>query len=210
MLNADAERSSHRRIAARTESALNVNDVLHSRRALRRSRRAVAHRQPRAGGAPCRRRVHQRHAPVAVLRRVGRLCRAPRLRRRRRHPPRRLAPLRADGSVLHQGVRGRHQLELLGAARRVEVDGVRQPRHHQARIRQDAGRLPDLSRAQAARSRRPRRLRLRHRRARAAVGEAHGRRAAHARPAVAVRRPAACGRRCTRWPSTSDAAVCWC
>ena len=37
--------------------------------------------------------------------------------------------------LLHQGVRGRVEHELLGAAGRVEVDGLRQHRHHQARLR---------------------------------------------------------------------------
>ena len=46
----------------------------------------------------------------------------------RRHPPRRLAAVRADRSLLRQAVRGRHQHQLLGAARRLEVDGLRQPR----------------------------------------------------------------------------------
>ena len=50
------------------------------RRALRRSGRAVAHRQPRAGRAVRRGGVHQRDAPVAVLRRVGGFRRAPGLR----------------------------------------------------------------------------------------------------------------------------------
>ena len=94
-------------------------------------------RQPRAGRALRGRRVHQRDAPLAVLRRVGRLRRAPRLHPRRRHPPRGLEAVRAHRPLLHQGVRGRHQLQLRRAARRVEVDGVRQPRHHQARLRPD-------------------------------------------------------------------------
>ena len=53
--------------------------------------------------------------------------------------------LGADRPLLHQGVRGRHQRQLRGTARRVEVDGLRQPRHHQARIRPDPRRLSDLS-----------------------------------------------------------------
>ena len=82
--------------------------------------------------------------------------------------------------VLRQGVRGRLERQLQRAARRVEVDGVRRAAQ-QARLRQDAGRVSDLSRAQAARSRRPRHLRRGHRRPRAAVGQAPRRRAAHAR-----------------------------
>ena len=37
--------------------------------------------------------------------------------------------LRADRPLLRQAVRGGHQHQLLGAARRLEVDGVLQPRH---------------------------------------------------------------------------------
>ncbi len=70
-----------------------------------------------------RRRVHQRPAPRAVLRRVDRLRRASRLRGRRRHPPRGLAAVRAHRPVLRQAVRGGHQRQLLGPARRLEVDG---------------------------------------------------------------------------------------
>ena len=94
-----------------------------------------ADREPRAAGAHRRRRLHQRPAPRAVLRRVDRLRRAPRLRAGRRHPPRRLAAVRAHRPLLRQGVRSRHEHELLGAARRLEVDGLRQPRRHQARVR---------------------------------------------------------------------------
>ena len=104
----------------------------------------------------------------------------------RRHPPRRLAAVRADRPLLHQGVRGGHELQLRGAARRLEVDGVRQPRHHQARLRPDARRVPDLSGAPAARPRRARGVRQRHRRVRAAVGQAHGGGAARARSAEAA------------------------
>ncbi len=57
----------------------------------------------------------------------------------------------------------------------------------QARLRPHARRLPHLPRAQAARPGRPRRLRPRHRRVRAAVGQAHGHGAARARPAHAVK-----------------------
>ena len=62
-----------------------------------------------------RRRLHQRPAPRAVLRRVDRLRRAPRLRAGRRHPARGLAAVRAHGPVLRQAVRGGHQRQLLGA-----------------------------------------------------------------------------------------------
>ena len=98
----------------------------HSRRAVRRSRRSSRG----SGTSSCvaragRRRLHQRPAPGAVLRRVGRLRRAPRLRAGRRHPARRLEAVRADRPLLRQGVRSGHERELLGAARRVEVDGLR-------------------------------------------------------------------------------------
>ena len=53
-----------------------------ARRAVRRSEDPRADRQPRAAGADGRRRLHQRPAPRAVLRRVDRLRRASRLRRR--------------------------------------------------------------------------------------------------------------------------------
>jgi hypothetical protein len=52
--------------------------------------------------------------------------------------------------LLHQGVRGRDQHELLGAARRVEVDGLRQPRHHQARLRAHPHGVSDESRPSPA------------------------------------------------------------
>ena len=128
-----------------------------------------------------RRRVHQRPAPRAVLRRVDRLRRASRLRRRRRHPPRRLAAVRANRSLLRQAVRGRHQHQLHDPVRHLAVDELLERRRHQARIRLVPRRLPRLPRAAAARPRRHHHLRRRHRHARAAVGEALQRRAAHAR-----------------------------
>ena len=51
-----------------------------SRRAVRRPEGPGADRQPRAARAQRRRRLHQRPAPRAVLRRLDRLRRAPRLR----------------------------------------------------------------------------------------------------------------------------------
>ncbi len=81
-------------------------------RPLRRSRGARADRQPRAGGAQRRRWRHQRNAPIAVLRRVGRFRRAPRLCTRRRHPPRGLEGVCTNRPVLRQRVRGRLQREL--------------------------------------------------------------------------------------------------
>ena len=163
------------------------------RRAVRRPGGARAHRQPRAGRALGRRRVHQRPAPLAALRRVGRFRRAPRLRRRattsgawtggcsartdRFYIKEYEADTNANFSVLLDvsksmgfGSRGITKLDYA----------------------QDARRLPDLPRAPAARPRRPRRLRRRHRRVRAAVGQAHGRRAPHARSAEAVAARAAC------------------
>ena len=49
----------------------------------------------------------------------------------------------------------------------------------------------------------------RHRRARAAVGQAHGDGAARARPAEAGTARAVCASRSTRWRSTSAGAACW-
>ena len=178
------------------------------RGALRRPRRPRTRRQPRAGRSLGGGRVHQRDAPLAVFRRVGRFRRAPRLHARRRHPPRGLAAVRADRSLLHEGVRGRLERELRRAARRVEVDGVRQPRHHQARLRPDARRLPDLSRAPAAR---PRRLRRRStttssitcRRRRSTWS-----RAARPRSRCSRRSRGSSVRRCRSWRSTSGAAAC--
>ena len=77
----------------------------------------------------------------------------------------------------------------------------------QARLRQDAGGVPDLSRAQAARPRRPGHLRRRRRRSRAAVGQAPRRRAAHARSRQGRAARPARSRRCASWPSTSAAAA---
>ncbi len=134
-----------------------------------------------------RRRLHQRPAPRAVLRRVGRLRRASRVCRRRRHSPRGLAAVRAHGSVLHQAVRGRHERQLLRVARRVEVDVVHQPRRDEARVREVSGGVPGVSVAAAARSRGDHHVRRGRRGARAAVGQALQRAAAHARPAKAER-----------------------
>ena len=59
----------------------------------------------------------------------------------------------AHRPLLHQGVRGRLEHELLGAAGRLEVDGVRRAAD-QARLRQDAGGVPHLPGAHPARPRR--------------------------------------------------------
>ena len=126
----------------------------HPRRAVHGSRGARAHREPGARVARGRRRLHQRPAQGAVLRRLGRLRRAPRLRAGRRHPPHGLEAVGAHRPLLHQGVRSRDEHELLGAARRVEVDGLRQPRHHQVRLRAHPHRVPDQPRAPPARPRR--------------------------------------------------------
>ncbi len=112
------------------------------RRAVRRSEDPRPDRQPRTAGADRRRRVHQRPAPRAVLRRVDRLRRASRLRRRRRHPPRRLAAVRAHRSLLRQAVRGRHQHQLHDPVRHLEVDEVRERRRLEARVRIVSRRLP--------------------------------------------------------------------
>ena len=70
---------------------------------------------------------------------------------------------------------------FIGAARHLEVDGVRERRRRQARIRLLPRRVPRLPGAPAARPRRHHHLRQRHRHPRAAVGEALQRGAAHAR-----------------------------
>ena len=97
----------------RAERALSdYGNPRHSRRALRRSEGPRADQEPRAARAERRRRLHQRAAPRAVLRRVDRLRRAPRLRAGRRHPARGLAAVRAHGPVLRQAVRSGHQRQL--------------------------------------------------------------------------------------------------
>ena len=100
----------------------------HARRAVRGSVRPGADRQPRTAGAHRRGRLHQRPAPRAAPRLLDRFRRAPRLRARRRHAPRRLARVRADRSLLREAVRGRHEREPRGGARRVDVDALRQRR----------------------------------------------------------------------------------
>ena len=102
------------------------------RRAVRRSEDPRADRQPRAARADGGGRVHQRPAPRAVLRRVDRLRRASRLRGGRRHPPRRLAAVRAHRSLLRQAVRGRHQHQLHHPVRHLEVDEVLERRRHRS------------------------------------------------------------------------------
>ena len=69
-------------------------------------------RQPRTRCPDRGRGVHQRAAPLAAPRRVDGLRRAPAVHAGRRHPPHRLAAVRADATVLRQGVRGRHQHQL--------------------------------------------------------------------------------------------------
>ena len=132
------------------------------------------HREPGARVTRRGGRVHQRAAQGPVLRRVGRLRRTPRLRARRRRAPDGLARVGPHRPAVHQGVRGRVQHELLGAAGRVEVDGLRQPRHHQARLRAHPRRVPDQPGAPPARPRGLCGVRQRRRGVRAAVGQAHG------------------------------------
>ena len=115
---------------------LNNGTALPSRRPVRRPEGPRAHRQPRAAGQDGRRRIHQRAPSLAVLRRVGRFRRAPGLHAGRRHPPGRLEAVRAHRSLLPEGVRGRHERELLGHPRHLAVDELLEPRHLQARIRQ--------------------------------------------------------------------------
>ena len=155
-----------------------------------------------------RRRLHQRPAPRAVLRRVDRLRRAPRLRAGRRHPARGLAAVRAHRPVLRQAVRGGHQRQLLGAARRVEVDGLREPAaSRSSSTRRILAACLGVPLAPAARPRRHRHVRRRHRHLRAAVGQALQRAAAHARSREGRAARAACSRCSARSPSTSSAAA---
>ena len=84
--------------------------------------------------------------------------------------------------VLHQAVRSRHQHQLLDPPRRLEVDGVHERRAIRSSNTAATWRLPRLLGAPPARPRRHHHLRQRHRRLRAAVGEALRRPAAHARP----------------------------
>ena len=183
--------------------------TLPSRRAVCRSEGARADRQSRAARQDGGRRLHQRAPPLAVFRRVGGFRRASRLHARRRHPPGGLEAVRAHRSVLPEGIRGRHQRELLGDPRHLAVDEFREPRHLQARIRQVHLRVPGVFRAEAARPHRLRHLRQRHRHAHSAVGQAPRPRAAHARPRESRSAPATSRCRCRRWPSTSAARASW-
>jgi uncharacterized protein (DUF58 family) len=72
--------------------------------------------------------------------------------------------------------------QLRRAARRVEVDGLRQPRHHQARLRADPRGLSSPTWCTGSAIASASRVRRGHRRVRAAVGQAHGHDAAHPRP----------------------------
>ena len=161
---------------------LNNGTTFPSRRPLRRPEGPRAHRQPRAAREDRRRRVHQRAASLAVLRRVGGFRRASRLHAGRRHPARGLEALRAHRSLLPEGIRSRHERELLGHSRHLAVDGFLEPRHLEARVREVSVRVPRVLRAAAARPHRLRHVRQRHRHAHSAVREAPRPRAAHARP----------------------------
>ena len=77
----------------------------------------------------------------------------------------------------------------------------------EARVRELPRRVPRVPGAPAARPRRHHHVRQRHRRLRAAVGEALQRAAAHARPREGRSGPASSARRSRTWPSTSSAAA---
>ena len=102
--------------------------------------------------------------------------------------------VRAHRQVLRQGVRGRLERQLHRSCSTCRSRWRSARGITQARLRQDAGRVPHLPGAQAARSRRPGHLRRRRRRPRAAVGQAPRRRAAHARSRQGRRGPAQLGR----------------
>ena len=112
--------------------------------------------------------------------------------------------VRAHGPVLHQGVRSGLELQLLGSARRLEVDGIRQRRDDETRLRAHARGMPHLPRAPAERSRWSGRVRQRDRGAGASLRETHGSRAARAESVVSVAAGVAAANPCTRWRSISD------
>ena len=89
------------------------------------------------------RRLHLRHAPQPVLRPFGRVRAAPRVHRRRRHPPSRLEGLVEDRPLLHQAVRGRDQPALHAGRRCQRVDALR-PRPAE-QVRTMAAPLPPAS-----------------------------------------------------------------
>ena len=97
---------------------------------------------------------------------------------------------------------------FVGAARRVEVDELREPRASpSSSTRRILAACLGLSLAPAARPRRHRHVRRGHRHVRAAVGEALQRAAAHARSRAGRAARAACSRCSARSPSTSSAAA---
>ena len=116
-------------------------------------------------------------------RRLGRLRGASRLCARRRHPADGLAAVGAHRSLLHQGARSRTNMNfsvLMDVSKSMDYGSQG---HHEVRLRADSDRVSDQPRAPSARPRRLCRLRQRGRRARAAVGQAHGDGAARAGPA---------------------------
>ncbi len=178
-----------------------------SRRALRRSQGPRPHQGPGAARAQRRRRLHQRPASRAVLRRVDRLRRAPRLRAGRRHPARGLEAVRAHRRYFVKQYEADTNANLCRAARRLEVHGVRERRGDAS-----CSTASFLAASLAYLSHRQRdRVGIvtfdeddRH--ARAAVGQALQRAAAHARSREARASRAGCSACSTSWPSTSSAA----
>ena len=177
------------------------------RRPFRRPEGPRAHRQSRAARQDRRRRVHQRAASFAVLRRVGGLRRAPRLHAGRRHPARGLEAVRAHRSLLPEGIRSRHERELLGHPRHLAVDGFLEPRHLEARVRQvpraRASRISRSGSATASAASRSTTTSSRtFRRPRSTSTACCTRSIAPSPSGKAISR---C--RCRRWPSTSAAAA---
>ena len=141
-----------------------------------------AHQGPGAAGAHGRRRLHQRPASRAVLRRVDRLCRAPRLRRRATTS----AAWTGSCTRAPTGTSSSSTRRTRTPTSRVLLDvsksmGFASDEVSQAAIRLVPRRLPGVSLAPAARPRRHRDVRRGRRHARAAVGQALQRAAAHAR-----------------------------
>ena len=172
---------------------------------LPRSRRPVA-----AGGLPAVRApadAGERLGPASqpaprVERRVRRVSQ---VRPRRRPAAARLAGLRPVGSVLRQGVRGRHQPALLPRARHQRLDGLRLDGRHQDRIRPPDRRRARLPGAPAGGRGRPvlrgRRDRPQHPAAAQPGAPDGGLR--RPRAGQAAGRDAARRRCCTSWPRRS-------
>src|SRR5262249_37306414 len=81
----------------------------------------------------------------------GRVRRAPRIRAGGRPPPPELETLCPLRPSLYQGIRRRHEPELVPPRRRQRLDGLRQRRAEQAALRGLARRVARASGAQTAR-----------------------------------------------------------